>query len=110
MVEVVAALAVAISEAAAISPGLPDIALRGTVSPATASQGTKERTLHGTGITSGTEIISDTTVIISDTTGISFLEIPFSMITHTGITIRTMAIMTTMPATIPGSLLPCRRS
>ena len=65
--------------AAAISLGMPD----------TASHNTKERTLRGTKIISGTR-------------DISFLEIPFGMITHTtGMIIRTTAIITTMPATIP---------
>ena len=70
--------------AAGISPGL-----RGIASPAIASPNTKERTLRGTKINSGTEIVS-------------FLEIPLGMITHTmGLIIRTTVIMMTMPATIP---------
>jgi hypothetical protein len=64
------------------------------------------------------------TEIISGTSEIPFLEIPFGMITHTmGMIIRTTAMMMTMLATIPRDnpqqpkrrllsrpLLPCRRS
>ena len=60
-------------------------------------QNTQERILRGTEIISGTEEIS-------------FMEIHFSLITHTGMTIRTTATMTRMPATIPESFLPCSRS
>src|SRR5438132_11857610 len=86
VVEAVATLveAVAISAAAgAISPGLKGIVLSGI-----ASHDTKELTLRRT-------------KIISDTMGISFLEIPLGMITHTtAMTIRTTAIMTTILANI----------
>src|ERR1700752_4460505 len=101
-----------VEEAAAISLGL-----RGIVLAAIASYNIKERTSRGT-------------EIISGTMEISFLEIPSGMITHTtdmiirttGMIIRTMAIMTTMPVTIPMDnphqpkcrllrrpLLPCSR-
>src|SRR5262249_14448125 len=107
MVEGVAALAVAavaISGAGgAILVGLAGIALRATVLPAIASRRTRERAFRSKPIIFGTEIIFGTR---ED----SFLETPFSMITHTGMTIRTMAIMTKMPRIIPGSLLPCRGS
>src|SRR5262249_9043156 len=82
---------------------LPGMALRGTVSPATGTQNTKERILRDMETISGTEAVSDTMEI-------SFLEIPFFLITHTGMPIRTMALMTTTLATTPGSLLPCRTS
>src|ERR1700722_17093867 len=95
-VEVVVGMAAAISlggvpiSPVAISPGSPGIALL-----AIASQNIKERTLRGTEIISGTGIVSGTTEI-------SLLEMPFRMITHTtGSTIRTTAIMTRMLATIP---------
>src|SRR6516162_8502383 len=55
-------------------------------------QNTQERILRGTEIISGTEEIS-------------FMEIHFSLITHTGMTIRTTATMTRMPVTIPESFL-----
>src|ERR1700736_4885441 len=86
----ISVVAVAISVvAAAISLGLPGIGWGGIVLPAIASHNTRERTLRGTEIISGAR-------------DISFLEIPFGMITHTtGMIIRTTAIMTTMLATIP---------
>src|SRR6266478_9113600 len=93
MVEEEAALVVAMVEASvaavvislvpvAISPGLPGIVLL-----AIASQDTKERTLR--------------TEIISGTTEISFLEIPWGTEIPIRMIIRTTAIMTTMTATIP---------
>jgi hypothetical protein len=95
MVEEAVAMVVVVVVVAAISVGLPGIALRGIVLPAIASHKTKERTLRGTKVISGTKSISGTI-------DISLLEIPFGMITHTtGMIIRTTVIMTTMPATIP---------
>ena len=55
--------------------------------PAIASQNTKERTLRGT-------------EIISGTTAISFLEVPLGTEIPIRMIIRTTAIMTTMTATI----------
>ena len=55
--------------------------------PAIASQNTKERTLRGT-------------KIISGTTAISFLEVPLGTEIPIRMIIRTTAIMTTMTATI----------
>jgi hypothetical protein len=81
--------AVAMVEAVAASLAAISVGLRGIVLPTMASHNTKERTLRGT-------------KIISDTIDISLLEIHLGMITHTtGMIIRTTAIMTTMPATIP---------
>src|ERR1700740_3025159 len=91
-----AAAAISVVEAEGISAVAILLGLRDIVLAAIASYNMKERTLRGT-------------TIISGTMDISFLEIPFGMITHTtdmiihttGMIIRTMAIMTTMPASIP---------
>src|SRR6201987_6559453 len=93
-------VALGMSLVATVSAGLPGIALRASALSATASQNMEECALRSTEIISGMEIISATGEI-------SFLETPFFMMTHTGTTIRTTALMTTMPATIPGSLFPC---
>src|ERR1700688_2541431 len=85
MVEEAAALVVAAAislVAVVILLGLPAIVL-----PAIASQNTKERTLRGT-------------EIISGTTAISFLEIPLGTEIPIRMIIRTTAIITTMTATI----------
>src|SRR6516162_2085014 len=92
-VAILVAAALGISLVAAVSAGLPGIALRATVLSATASQNTEECALRTTEIISGMEIISATGEI-------SFLETPFFMFTDTCTSICTMAIMTTMPATI----------
>jgi len=63
------------------------LGLRGIVLPAIASQNTKERTLRGT-------------KIISGTTAISFLEVPLGTEIPIRMIIRTTAIMITMTATI----------
>jgi hypothetical protein len=63
------------------------LGLLGIVLAAKASQNTKERTLRGT-------------EIISGTTAISFLEDPLGTETPIHMIIRTTAIMTTMTATI----------
>jgi hypothetical protein len=63
------------------------LGLLGIVLPAIASQNTKERTLRGT-------------EIISGTTAISFLEVPLGTEIPIRMIIRTTAIITTMTATI----------
>jgi uncharacterized protein YybS (DUF2232 family) len=65
----------------------------GIVLPAIASQNTKERTLRGTKIISGTEIILGTTAI-------SFLEVPLGTEIPIRMITRITDIMTTMTATI----------
>jgi len=90
-------MVVAVAILAVVAPGILLVAAVSQVSPAAASQNTQERILRGTEIISGTEEIS-------------FMEIHFSLITHTGMTIRTTATMTRMPVTIPESFLPCSRS
>jgi hypothetical protein len=63
------------------------LGLLGIVLPAIASHNTKERTLRGT-------------KIISGTTALSFLEVPLGTEIPIRMIIRTTAIMTTMTATI----------
>src|ERR1700738_5309215 len=89
MVEVVVGMVEASAVEAAISLVAVVIllGLLGIVLPAIASQNTKERTLRGT-------------EIISGTTAISFLEVSLGTEIPIRMIIRTTAIITTMTATI----------
>jgi hypothetical protein len=93
MVVVVVASVVGMVEASAVEVVISLVevvilqGLLGIVLPAIASQNTKERTLRGT-------------EIISGTTAISFMEVPLGTEIAIRMIIRTTAIMTTMAAAI----------
>src|ERR1700719_863045 len=86
MVEEVEASVVGMVEALAVAVVIV-LGLLGIVLPAIASHNTKERTLRGT-------------KIISGTTALSFLEVPLGTEIPIRMIIRTMAIMTTMTVNI----------